>query len=116
MFFLTYCKSVTLFCLQDRTESTPLQDASANNQREIQALLAENGGLLGNVDAAYLLNNAAKNNDVQGLRSYLENKVSLMVRDQQGRTPLHIAAAEGNIEALAFLLNEAKVNVNPIDS
>ena len=43
--------------------------------------MAENGGLLGNVDASYLLNTAAKNNDVAKLRAYFENKVSLNVRD-----------------------------------
>ena len=73
--------STATLLLQDRSGSTPLQDAINCNHLTIQQFLAANGGLLGNVDAAVLLNTASRHNDVDKLRTYYENKVSLNVRD-----------------------------------
>ena len=35
--------------------------------------------------------------------------------DYDGRTPLHMAAADGNLECVKFLVSMAKVSVSPID-
>ena len=37
------------------------------------------------------------------------------LRDQNKRTPVHLAASEGQMAALRFLVEEARCEVNPID-
>ena len=37
------------------------------------------------------------------------------LRDQNKRTPVHLAASEGQMAALRFLVEEARCDVNPID-
>lgn len=57
---------------------------------------------------------AASVNDVSKLRSLAEKGVDLNGGDYDARTPLHIAAGAGNLEAVKYLL-ETKVQVNPVD-
>ncbi|XP_052103446.1 uncharacterized protein LOC127736920 [Mytilus californianus] len=55
---------------------------------------------------------AAANSDVSTLQSLHEKKVDMNLRDYDGRTALHLAAANGHVDAVEFLVKEAKVNVS----
>ncbi|KAM4609794.1 glutaminase liver isoform, mitochondrial [Polymixia lowei] len=53
---------------------------------------------------------AAYSGDVSALRRFALSAVNMEERDYDSRTPLHIAAAEGHVEAVAFLTEVCKVN------
>ena len=42
-------------------------------------------------------------------------EVDLGEGDYDGRTALHMAAADGRLECVRFLVNMAKVNQSPVD-
>lgn len=48
-------------------------------------------------------------------RLYKEGGVNLGKGNYDRRTPLHIACSEGKFEVVKFLVEEAKVEVNPLD-
>lgn len=54
---------------------------------------------------------ATKRGDVKQIRAALEKVNNVEIRDDRGKTPLLLAAAEGQLEAVKFLL-DAKVRVN----
>nr|XP_046252987.1 glutaminase kidney isoform, mitochondrial-like [Scatophagus argus] len=53
---------------------------------------------------------AAYNGDVSALRRFALSAVNMEQRDYDSRTALHIAAAEGHVEAVIFLTEICKVN------
>ena len=55
---------------------------------------------------------AASKGDVRALRRLHEEQVNLEEGDYDNRTPMHLAAAEGHVEAIEFLLDHG---VRPID-
>ncbi|KAI6211524.1 No extended memory [Aphelenchoides besseyi] len=58
---------------------------------------------------------AARSNDLNAIRRIFMRGVDLNLTDYDQRTPLHVAASEGNTEIVKFLLNVARVEVNPLD-
>ena len=58
---------------------------------------------------------AAANNDKLALQRYWFRDVDMNNSDYDGRTPLHLAAAEGHMEVVVFLLSICKVNPEPMD-
>mmetsp|Transcript_52612 Transcript_52612/g.125676 ORF Transcript_52612/g.125676 Transcript_52612/m.125676 type:complete len:491 (+) Transcript_52612:61-1533(+) len=57
----------------------------------------------------------AADNDIQELKSLLQNKADPDLKDYEHRTALHVAAGHGRLEAAKVLL-ESKANVNATDS
>ncbi|XP_034028738.1 glutaminase kidney isoform, mitochondrial [Thalassophryne amazonica] len=53
---------------------------------------------------------AAYNGDVSSLRRFALSAVNMEQRDYDSRTALHVAAAEGHVEAVQFLTEMCKVN------
>ncbi|XP_076022840.1 glutaminase kidney isoform, mitochondrial-like [Genypterus blacodes] len=53
---------------------------------------------------------AAYSGDVSSLRRFALSAVTMELRDYDSRTALHIAAAEGHVEAVVFLTEVCKVN------
>uniref|UniRef100_A0A673G040 glutaminase n=1 Tax=Sinocyclocheilus rhinocerous TaxID=307959 RepID=A0A673G040_9TELE len=58
---------------------------------------------------------AAYTGDVSALRRFALSSVDMEQRDYDSRTALHVAAAEGHIEVVRFLLEACKVNPGPKD-
>uniref|UniRef100_A0A8C7YSF9 glutaminase n=1 Tax=Oryzias sinensis TaxID=183150 RepID=A0A8C7YSF9_9TELE len=58
---------------------------------------------------------AAYTGDVSALRRFALSSMDMEQRDYDSRTALHVAAAEGHIEVVRFLLEACKVNPSPRD-
>uniref|UniRef100_A0AAR2LLK2 glutaminase n=1 Tax=Pygocentrus nattereri TaxID=42514 RepID=A0AAR2LLK2_PYGNA len=58
---------------------------------------------------------AAYTGDVSALRRFALSSVDMEQRDYDSRTALHVAAAEGHVEVVRFLLEACKVNPVPKD-
>lgn len=58
---------------------------------------------------------AAYTGDVSTLRRFALSSMDMEQRDYDSRTALHVAAAEGHIEVVRFLLEACKVNPGPKD-
>nr|5U0I_A Chain A, Glutaminase kidney isoform, mitochondrial [Homo sapiens]5U0I_B Chain B, Glutaminase kidney isoform, mitochondrial [Homo sapiens]5U0J_A Chain A, Glutaminase kidney isoform, mitochondrial [Homo sapiens]5U0J_B Chain B, Glutaminase kidney isoform, mitochondrial [Homo sapiens]5U0J_C Chain C, Glutaminase kidney isoform, mitochondrial [Homo sapiens]5U0J_D Chain D, Glutaminase kidney isoform, mitochondrial [Homo sapiens] len=58
---------------------------------------------------------AAYTGDVSALRRFALSAMDMEQRDYDSRTALHVAAAEGHVEVVKFLLEACKVNPFPKD-
>ncbi|KAK9514932.1 hypothetical protein VZT92_025613 [Zoarces viviparus] len=58
---------------------------------------------------------AAYSGDLSALRRFALSAVNMEQRDYDSRTALHVAAAEGHVEAVVFLTDVCKVNPNMKD-
>ncbi|XP_067300447.1 glutaminase kidney isoform, mitochondrial isoform X2 [Pseudorasbora parva] len=58
---------------------------------------------------------AAYTGDVSALRRFALSSMDMEQRDYDSRTALHVAAAEGHVEVVRFLLEACKVNPGPKD-
>src|SRR3989344_5016439 len=57
---------------------------------------------------------AASQGDVHELQRLYASRVDMATADYDGRTGLHLAASEGHLEAVKFLVAKG-VNINPKD-
>ncbi|KAG8459689.1 hypothetical protein KFE25_003141 [Diacronema lutheri] len=101
----------------DARGSTPLTDALDSGHADVASLLARHGGVRGaSVDAPERMCQAPRRPDgVERLRSLAAFGGDLGARNAQGRTALHVAAAEGRLPCVEFLV-QANVNVNAADA
>jgi len=96
----------------DESKSTPLNYACLSNNTEIAHLLKNHGAILNMTRFVCdkLLEYAYKG-DLEKLRLFYDCGANLNAEDYDKRTVAHIAAAEGHINIIKFLVEETYVNI-----
>lgn len=97
-------KGASVNC-KDRWGGTPLMDAIQGRHILITRLIQDAGGLLPDNMGASKLCEAASEGDVTLLTLLAECDIDLNVGDYDSRCPLHLAAAEGRLLAVSYLLS-----------
>lgn len=59
---------------------------------------------------------AVSGNEVDEVQRLIKKNCAVNEPDYDGRTPLHIAASNNNLELVKILLNVTDINVNPVDN
>lgn len=100
----------------DRWGNSPLHDALRNGHKPVIQYLRTVGGAM-KADPAVVqeLMSAATDGNYVKLEEIVQAGVSIDTADTNGRTALHMAAAKGNKDAVAWLLRHG-ANVNAIDA
>lgn len=91
--------------LVDHGGATPLWRALRRGHDEVAAVLVAHGGTVDASAAALSLCAAAARGDAQEVRRWLVCGASTGAQDFSGRTPLHLAAMGGHLEAVVELLD-----------
>lgn len=102
----------------DRWGQTPLDNALRLHRHDVAAYLRRRGATTGAsaTDEAAVLCNQAAHGDIAGLRESTKSMgLAPDLADYDGRTPLHLAASNGLLDVLRFLLEDAKAAHSPID-
>jgi len=108
----------------DRWGATPLQDALRHKHTECAIALLNHGALQGNELSSTARGThrvlhaaaAAAAGNVQLLETYLKQPgASVDDSDYDSRTALHLAASEGRAETVAYLVEQAGADPNPVD-
>ena len=112
--FLLSCEGIN-HTPEDRYLGTPLQDAVRHGNVEAQALLLAAGSRLGHMEVERRMCAAAAANDLATLQTLHRNGAAINSGDYMHRTPLHVAASNGCLETVSWLLTLPEVNVNAHD-
>eukprot|EP00736_Rhodelphis_marinus_P008001 Rmarinus@m.3149 len=99
----------------DVWHNTPLEDAMKCERAAVQQFLADIGGKLNESNVAETLCWVAFRDDVEKLRILVKAGTDVNTADPDFRTCLHIAAAEGHLDMVTYLLTIKDLEVNPID-
>lgn len=100
--------------MKNRWGQTPLGEGIHNKQTACVELLQRWRATL-NLDRSIgILCDAASRGDVITLRQLIDSNMDPRVGDYDGRTPLHLAAAEGHEKAVEYLIQH-KANINAQD-
>ena len=102
---------------RDRFDGTALHDSIRHHAPEaVNSALKEAGCQLIGMETAIALCEASFVGDLSAIRTLVENGVEPNLGDYDGRTALHLAASEGIVPVLHYLLSlEPKIDVNPVD-
>lgn len=88
----------------DRWGGAPLDDAHRHKHIEVVQYLRLHGGKFGSASISNNLNSACWEGDVDEVRAILEyGNIDLNLSDYDQRTPLHLAASEGQAEIIQLL-------------
>lgn len=88
----------------DRWKQTPLQEALRQENLAAAEWLQANGALIINKSLGFEVCDKAARGDLVGLQKLAKDQ-DVTVADYDGRTGLHLAAAEGHLEVVRFLLS-----------
>lgn len=103
----------------DRFERTPLQEAIRCGHLDCAKFLQANGGCAVDRKCGFSLCAAAATGDLERLQELHScmTGLDLGTADYDGRTALHLAAAEGELEVARWLLSQptARAAINAID-
>ena len=86
-----------------------------HDHNEVQFALKAAGGVLIGVDAGALLCELAATGSLSELEAYCSSGIDINSHDYDGRTALHLAASEGRINVLDYLLQAPDIDVNSVD-
>ncbi|CAC5360680.1 unnamed protein product [Mytilus coruscus] len=99
--------------MKDRWNNTPLSIAKEPGYEEVYKVFLKHCIVLVDTEndeyRTYELLDAGANGKIEVLKRLHNKKVNMNLRDYDGRTALHLAAAENQLEAVKFLVNEANV-------
>ncbi|CAE7573135.1 SKOR, partial [Symbiodinium sp. CCMP2456] len=100
---------------KDRWGGTALEDAIQNNHSvAAQLIFSKKGGLRQELAAGWLCDAASAGNILK-LQQLIENSVDVNISDYDARTALHLAATEGQLLAVSFLISSARAFTSPQD-
>ncbi|KAG8466681.1 hypothetical protein KFE25_008060 [Diacronema lutheri] len=90
--------------VKDRWGGLPLKDAVVQGHDNVAAILRDAGGTLVLQDAAAVMCGAASNGHFALIQMLLANGVNINESDYDRRSALHLAAAEGKVRVVEFLI------------
>eukprot|EP00004_Rigifila_ramosa_P019012 TRINITY_DN4798_c0_g1_i1.p1 TRINITY_DN4798_c0_g1~~TRINITY_DN4798_c0_g1_i1.p1 ORF type:complete len:1400 (-),score=345.14 TRINITY_DN4798_c0_g1_i1:632-4831(-) len=101
----------------DKAARTPIRDAQAAGYPAIVALLTKHGAIpfSESSEIAAPMCEAASRGDLTRMKNIARSPADFAVSDYDKRTPLHLAASSGALNIVRFLVDEAKVPIDPID-
>ena len=107
---------------RDRFNGCPLEDAvrhnfDMRNAEQVQKLLRDHGATLAGEGLDYVVKmcSYAAEGQVEHIRLLATNGVDVSLGDYDDRTPLHLAACNGNTAVLEYLLKQESVLINAVD-
>jgi ankyrin repeat protein len=107
---------------KDRFGGTPLEDAvrhnfDVRNVKQVQTILRGQGSSLKNSLTNYIIKMCefAATGMIEKIMVLSENGVDVGQGDYDGRTPLHLAACNGQTAVLELLLRQQTVVINAVD-
>jgi len=114
--FLALQNSCQINCC-DRFGNTPLMEALQKGQKKAAELLQSLGGAC-TVDSksGFVLCDAAAKGDIEQLSDLHLSGISLSTVDYDGRSALHLAACEGHLDTVCWLLKQGPEILNVVDA
>ena len=104
--------------VKDQWGNEPLRDAILNGHVAVKEFLVQAGAILSRDLKSELetkLLQQVRNGDLNSVKNLVECGISLFSTDYVGKSPLHIAVEDGNLQIVAYLLTK-NVDLNQIDS
>jgi Amt family ammonium transporter len=110
---LTYSSVKVNVC--DRWKRTPLQDAVDFKHFAVVSILRDHGASMVDEALAFRLCMAASKGDLAFIKKQVDAGKDVSVSDYDGRTALHLAASEGKLEIVEYLVNKIAIRPDPVD-